>query len=142
MSKLTPSFSAHIINGKLKIIGHVRQGLNMWIESFKTGTQVDIIIKKHVDKNTQKQRGYYFGVVVVILADYFGYEKEEMHEELKLKFNPVKSKLSSDTIMGGSTTELLKDEYFGDEQSYVERIRRWAVVEYNVNIPDPERIAP
>jgi hypothetical protein len=137
--KTTPIFPACILKGKIKMSGADKKKLNVWLESFKTGSVVDVIIRKHINKSTDKQRGYYFGVVVEILSDHFGYELDEMHEELKLKFNPVKSKLSGGKTIGGSTTELLRDKYFGDEQSYVSRICRWAAGE-GVYIPEPNKV--
>ena len=139
MKQPIPIFTGNIVNGKLKIQASVRELLSMWIKSFLTGTKVDITIKKHTNKRTLPQNNYYFGVVLVILGDYFGYETEEMHEELKLKFNPVKSKLS-DGIIGGSTTKMTAEEFYGNETSYVNRIRRWAAVDFQINIPDPERV--
>lgn len=137
--KITPVFPACILKGKIKMSGVDKDKLSVWLKAFKTGTVVDVIIRKHANKSTQKQRGYYFGVVIAILSDHFGYELDEMHEELKLKFNPVKSKLSDGRIIGGSTTELLRDKYFGDEQSYVSRICRWAAGE-GVYIPEPKKV--
>lgn len=141
MKKVIPIFSANIIddNGTVKIPGAEKDRMDMWTRSFNVGSVVDITIKKHTDQRTSLQNGYYFGVVLVILADFFGYEAEEMHDEMKLKFNPVESKFKPGVMVGGSTAKMSAEEFFGNETSYINRIRRWAASEYGVNIPDPKK---
>ena len=106
-----------------------------YLGSLKEGLY-DIIIKKHKNKRTLDQNAYYFGVVLSILSDYFGYEVDEMHEEMKLKFNPVKSKINTGLLVGGSTKKMNTEEF----SEYIEKIRRWAAIDYQIEIPDPKRI--
>jgi hypothetical protein len=113
--------------------------MNQWISTLKDGP-IDFSFKEHRKNRTSPQNSYYFGVVLVILADFFGYEVEEMHDELKLKHNPVPSKFVPNIMVGGSTAKMTTEEFFSNETSYVNRIRRWAAVEYGVNIPDPTKI--
>jgi hypothetical protein len=140
MKKITPKFLGNIVKGKLKLSGAVYEHLQVWLGSFKTGTEVDLTVKKHTTQRTLPQNAYYFGVVVNILSNYFGYEPEEMHDELKRKFNPVPSKLDPEKVIGGTTTRMSVAEFFTDETSYVNRVRRWAAVEYGIHIPDPTKI--
>ena len=136
---MTPIFIAKIRDHKLEMSILEKDRMKAYIYSLKDGLY-DVIIKKHKNKRTIDQNAYYWSTVIHILSDYFGYEPEEMHEELKLKFNPVESKLQPGKIIGGSTTKMSTDEFFGDEQSYINRIRRWASVEFAINIPDPRSI--
>lgn len=141
MRQPTPIFEGHVVNKKLKILDHVKKAINLWVSTFKNGTKLDIIIRKQKTKSTNLQRGYYFGVVIPILADYFGHDNpEDMHEDLKLKFNPVKSKIDPNKIIGGSTTKLSTVEFFSAEDSYIERIVRWAAMEFSIYIPPPKKI--
>jgi len=140
LKKITPLFNGNIVKGKLKLSGAVHEQLQVWLGSFKTGTEVDLTVKKHTKQRTLPQNAYYFGVVVNILSNFFGYEPEEMHDELKRKFNPMPSKLTPKLIIGGSTTRMEVEEFYVGEDSYVGRIRRWAAVEYGVHIPDPTTI--
>ena len=139
MKQITPTFEAHIKeHGKIKMFPLEQSAMKRWISTFKVGTKLEIIIRKYRSKRTLLQNNYYWGTVIPILSDYFGYEPEEMHEELKLKFNPVKSKIDPTRMIGGSTTKMSTEEFYCGEQSYVERICRWAAMEYGVYIPPPK----
>jgi len=140
MKQPIPIFEADIIDGKLKMLDHVKQAISRWCRTFRTGTHIDIIIRKHRDKRTNEQNRYYFGVVVPILADHFGHDNlEDMHEDLKLKFNPIGSKITPGKIIGGTTTTLSTVEFMSAEDSYVERICRWSATEHGLFIPPPEK---
>ena len=140
MKKLTPIFEGDIIDGKLKMQTYVRQSMGRWLRTFKTGSHVEVLIRKHKTKRSNEQNGYYWSVVVSILGDHFGYDSEEMHEELKVMFNPIQSKIDPERRIGGSTTKLSTVEFFSDESSYVNRICRWAATEYAVYIPAPKEV--
>ena len=138
-----PVFEGDIVDHKLKLQPHVKQSINLWLRTFKTGAHVDITIKKHSEKRTNDQNRYYWGVVIPILADYFGHDNaEDMHEDLKREFNPVKSKIDTDKTIGGTTTIMSTEEFFCGETSYVERICRWAAEQYGIFIPPPKKITP
>jgi hypothetical protein len=69
---------------------------------------------------------------VAILAEYCGYEPEEMHEALKDKFLSVGLDDHGLKIVR-STTKLSTTEM----EEYLEKIKRWAAAELNCYIPDP-----
>ena len=140
MRQPVPIFEGDIVDKKLKLFDHEKQAIKRWIATFKDGTKLDIIIRKHKSKRSNEQNRYYFGVVLPILADYFGHDNvEDLHEELKLKFNPIESKLNPGTKTGGTTTKLSTEEFYSGETSYVERICRWGATEFGVYIPPPEK---
>ena len=64
-----------------------------------------------------------------------------MMEDLKKKFNPVESKLEPGKMIGGTTTKLSTIDFMVAEDSYVERICRWASMEYKIYIPPPKKVA-
>jgi len=132
-------FEGHIVDHKFKVFDHVREGIKRYLSTFPNGTKIDIIFRKHKSKRTNQQNAYYWGVVIPILSTHFGYDPEEMHEEMKLMFNPIQSKIDPSRKIGGSTTKLSTVEFFHDEDSYVERICRWAAQEQGVYIPLPEK---
>lgn len=138
MKQPIPIFEGDILDGKLKLLGHVRTAMARWCQTFKTGSHVDITIRKHKSQRSNDQNAYYWGVVVAILASHFGYEPDEMHEELKFMFNPIPSKIEPSRKIGGSTAKMSTVEFFSDETSYVERICRWAASEHGVYIPPPK----
>lgn len=140
MKQPIPIFEGDIVERKLKIQDRIKREISRWCSTFKNGDHVDIIIRKHRDKRTDEQNKYYWGVVILILSNHFGYDPEEMHEELKLMFNPVQSKIDPSRKIGGSTTKMNTVEFYHDQDSYIEKIRRWAATEYGVFIPDPKKV--
>lgn len=141
MKQPTPKFEADVINGgKLKYPDHVKAEIRRWVSTFKPGSRVDIIIRKHSSKRSNDQNAYYWGVVIPILADHFGYDnREDLHNDLKLKFNPIKSKINPGQVIGGTTTTMSTVEFMADENSYVERICRWAAMDHGLYIPPPKK---
>jgi len=144
MKQPVPIFDGKIIQGKnRKTIQYApgdEAGIKRWIQTFKVGQRLDIIIRRHSSKRTNEQNAYYWGVVIPILADYFGHDNpENMHEDLKLKFNPVESRLTKGKIIGGTTIKMSTVEFMVAEDSYVERICRWAAMEYQIYIPPPKK---
>ena len=71
--------------------------------------------------------------MVAILGDHCGYDPEEMHLALKFKFLR-KGKEGLETVT--STTDLSTVEF----ESYLERIRRWASLDLNCFIPQPNEV--
>jgi hypothetical protein len=140
MKQPVPIFEAHTVKGKLKMLDHVRAGIKRWISTFKDGTKVEIVIRKYRKKRTILQNAYYWAVVVPILADYFGHDNpDDMHNDLKREFNPIKSKIDPSELIGGTTTTLSTEEFFSSETSYIERICRWSA-EQGIYIPPPEKV--
>ena len=141
MKQPIPIFEGDIVDGKLKLFPHVRESISRWCQTFKSGSHVDITIRKHKEKRTNEQNRYYFGVVIPILADQFGYDNpEDIHADLKRLFNPIESKIMPGETIGGTTTKLSTVEFMAADDSYVERISRWAATEHGVFIPPPEKI--
>ena len=140
MRQPIPIFEGHVVKKKLKLLDHVKKAIALWVGTFKDGTKLDITIRKQKTKRTNLQNRYYWGVVVSILADHFGHDNpEDMHEDLKLEFNPIESKINPAKIIGGTTTKMSTVEFFSADTSYVERICRKAATEWGVYIPPPEK---
>lgn len=121
-------FKAKVINGKLTL-----RRLSLWntnLQNFE-GKEVEVCIKKWRDKRTNQQNKYYWGAIIPLLAENFGYENEEMHEALKFKFLS-KGHTTLPTVI--STTKLDTADFF----EYIEKIKRWATIEYQIVLPEPE----
>ena len=99
------------------------------------GKKIDVVLREYKSQRSNPQNNYYFGVVCKILGDYFGYTEEEMHDALKYKFL---RKGAADLETVQSTTKLNTAEF----EDYLEKVRRWALLEYNVSIPLPNEIEP
>ena len=94
------------------------------------GKEVQILVESKKRKRSNKQNRYYWGVVISILCDYFGYDNDEMHEALKWQFLRKKD-LDPPTV--GSTRKMSTVEW----EDYMSKVRSWASLEYGVNIPEP-----
>lgn len=83
-------------------------------------------------RRSVKQNNAYWGIIIPTLSDHFGYFPEEMHEELKVMFNPKDSKINIGEKFGGSTTNMTTKDFM----SYCEQIILWACIEHGIEIPE------
>src|SRR5690606_15004888 len=101
---------------------------NQYLESL-TG-RIEVVVKKFRKSRSDNENRYYWGVVVELLSKELGYEREEMHEALKWQFLRDESR-KIPTVR--STADLSTVEF----EDYLSRIRRWASIEMEINIPLP-----
>lgn len=107
----------------------------------KDETKIKMTLERDIKRRTSgkdwensNENGYYWAVVIPILSEYFGYFPQETHESLKLKFL---QKGGSDKFPRlGSTSNLNKIEW----EELMEKIRIWALTDFNVKIPEPNEI--
>ncbi len=97
------------------------------------GKRVELTLQKERNNRSNQQNKFYWAVVVEILAEYFGYTPEELHEALKYKFLLQ----HEDTLATVRSTTSLSTVEFMD---YVDRITRWAATDYQIYIPDPNEV--
>ena len=76
-------------------------------------------------ERSNQQCRYYFGVIVDMISQELGYEPEETHEILKLKFLKPMGKTN--------TVHLTTTEF----NTYIEKIQIWASLDLSLIIPDP-----
>ena len=79
----TPLWPGQVTKGKLILETPMRYLAYL---SGLEGKRVELILRKQKSKRSDQQNRYYWGVVIEILANHCGYEAEEMHEALKIKF--------------------------------------------------------
>lgn len=121
-----------VFHGKIEgsiVIWDTPEKVREYIKGLE-GKRIDVTMKRERSQRSINQNNYYFGVVCKVLGDYFGYEVDEMHEALKLKFLQIGA---CDVPTIKSTTKLNTTEF----EDYLERIRRWAATEYSVVVPLP-----
>jgi hypothetical protein len=133
MKQPIPIFEAHVVDKRLKMLEHVKKSVSLWVRTFPDGTKLDIVIKKQKAQRTNEQNKYYWGVVIPILADYFGYESDEMHMVLRGKFLRIHDEKHPDFVIAKSTTKLSTTDFV----EYIEVIQRWAAAEHGIYIPPP-----
>jgi len=90
------------------------------------------------NRSCQQNRAY-FGIVVKMIADHLGYDKEDMHKALAEKFLGVEEVEINGTLyyVGKSTKNLSTVEF----NEYTDRIRRWAA-EQGFSIHEPNEEMP
>jgi len=126
-----PLFTGTVTNGRLVLDSPQRYIVQL---AKLEGKRIEVVVRKQRSKRSLKENSYYWGVVVEILRDHFGYETyeaEEVHVGLKLKFLRIHESEGLETAK--STTKLSTAEF----EDYLERIRRWASKEHNCYIPLP-----
>lgn len=108
------------------------QKFGKYLESLH-GLPIEITVQKRRKNRSDHQNRYYWGVLIPELCNYFGYEKEEMHEALKWELlrKPANSHTMPDTVR--STADLTTKEF----EEYLESIRRWASIRYQIVLPLP-----
>lgn len=85
---------------------------------------------------TLPQNKLYWGVYLKIIAEHIGELcPEDLHEDLKLKFNPRDSAITPGARYGGSTTKMKRKEF----TEYLEKIRIWAIQFHGINLPEVEK---
>jgi hypothetical protein len=68
------------------------------------GKYVEVSVRKRRSQRSTNQNSYYHGVVVSMLSEFLGYEKDEMHIILRFKFLRQVSEKGIETAT--STTKL------------------------------------
>ena len=128
---MIPILYGKVRDGKLKL----DNPQNYLVEISKLeGQRIELTIRKERHTRSLSQNKYYWGVIIQILSDYFGYDKEEMHEALKFKF--LKRHGDTDLVTAGSTAKLSTVGF----TEYIDDIIRWASTEYQVVIPSADGI--
>lgn len=130
----TPIFNAFVDDkGKMKMLPYVRESMLRWISTLRG--EIDFTIKKHRKKRTVDQNSYYWAIIVSILANEFGYELDEMHMILREKFLRIHDEKHPDFVIAKSTAKLTTVEFI----EYIEKIQRWASIDHQIYLPDPEK---
>jgi len=111
-------FNGEIKSGKLEIYN--RKQMKDWIATRKDGL-VRIQVRQPRVSRSINQNDYFHGVLLKKLGDELGYEIEEMKGVIKWLFH-VKS-----------TSDLSSTEF----EDLCRRVRRWAAIELNINLPEP-----
>ena len=99
------------------------------------GQDTEVTVGKKQKLGSDKQRGYYRGVIVPLMAETIGeYDEDEVHEMLKWEFLRVKKDGLPDTCR---STEVLTTV---EKEEYHSKIRHWAVEFHNCYIPLPNEV--
>lgn len=122
-------FTGKVEKGLLKLDDEI--GYRKHLASLE-GKKIQAIVRKYKTTRSNEQNRYYWGVVIKILGEEFGYMPEEIHEALKWKFLRKGGKL--ETV--NSTTSLNTTEF----EIFLEKVRIWVLTDFQVKIPLPNEI--
>jgi len=126
---MTIYFPGTVIKGEMEMddsFGFKRHVANL------EGKKIQVAVRKYKTQRSENQNKYYWGVVIAMLGNEFGYDSEEMHEALKFKFLKKEGKLT--TVR--STASLTTTEF----EIYLDKVKRWVSEEYDIVIPDPNEV--
>lgn len=133
---IVPTFQGDVVKGALKMSDRERKRMSDYIKTLKNGTHLNVTIKKHKKERTNPQNAYYWSVIIPILGDHFGYDKIDMHEALKAKFNSKPNPIDDNLWIAESTTKLSTVEF----NEYLDVIKRWASMDHGVYLPEPNEV--
>jgi hypothetical protein len=128
---VTPKFYGVVERGQLRVEARYYS----WLSSLE-GQRVEIIVRKPGTKRSNEANRYYWGVVVKMIADFCGYNSDEMHEALKEKFLGSGERDEHGLMVIKSSAALSVDEFI----QYTNKIVMWAAQELLVYIPSPGEI--
>lgn len=139
MKRIIPKFSAMVKSGKLEFVNLER--VEKWLATLE-GSLVSVIIKKWRTDRSDNQNRYYWGVVVQMISDETGYDKEEVHDILKFNFlTEVQSLIRKD----GEVVEITRIRSSAklttvEFKDFIERAQRWAAETLQLSIPNPNEV--
>lgn len=123
-----PVFNGRIVNGQIKLDRAVEfAALRARLE----GCEIDVVLRKHRKPRSLSQNAWYWSCIVPLLAEVAGYDDEEMHAALKMRF--LRNHGDSELPSVRSTSDLDTAEF----TEYIERCRQLAAEFYGLVIPDP-----
>lgn len=122
-------------DGKFEYAEDERDRRRLYFQSL-AGKHVEIIVRKERTQRTERQHRYYFGVVVPLIAEHCGYEKDEMHDLLAMRF----LRMEDDPITGSPRRKHTPDTDTKEFSDYLDSCIRFGA-ELGVVIPEPGAVA-
>jgi len=100
-----------------------------WLDAQPEGAYA-VTVERWRVRRSRDQNGYYWGVVVAMIAEHCGYEPDEAHFALRWQFLRVPDRTPP---TARSTASLSTAEF----EDYLSRVRTWSSAELGVWIPGP-----
>jgi len=98
------------------------------------GKEAYLTVAKVTKSRSGNQNRYYWGVVIDLLSKETGYEREEMHEAMKMQF--LKKNDETRFAIAKSSSSLSTAEF----EDYMAQIRRWASQYLGLYIATPNEV--
>ena len=130
---MTPIFTATVTEaGNLRLDSPLT--FQRHLARFKS-KPVEVVVRRVRTQRSNEANRYYWGVVVALLAEEFGYEKQEMHEVLAMKF----LRIYDCPITGSPRRKRTPDCDTAEFAGYVNSCVRLGA-EHGVVIPSPNEV--
>ena len=128
-----------ILRGRIENGKFVWAGLDAkrWEDQrrFLEGKEVEVTIQRLRKRRSLNQNAYMWGVVVAMIAEAAGYESEEAHDALKIRFLTIHGDTALPTVR--STTDLTTTEF----EEYLSKCRQLGAEMYGIYIPEPNEVS-
>lgn len=106
------------------------------MRSMKRRMKVEVIVREWKPRRSNAANRYYWGVVLQLIAEDVGDDKESLHRFFKLKFlRPREIQIMGETFSVEPSTSELDAQQFHD---YVKHVRLFALQERGIETPDPD----
>jgi len=122
-------------HGRLEL-SDVARGLMTRCLQHLAGKPVEVTIKLHRPQRSSQANRYYWGVVIPLIAEHCGYEKDEMHELLAMRF----LRIEDDPVTGSPRRKHTPETDTTEFADYVDACMRFGA-ELGVYIPAPNEVA-
>ncbi len=97
-----------------------------------SGQRVEVVVRPHRKKRSQRANRYYWGVVIPLLAEEFGYDRQDMHEVMAMHLLRIEDCPVTGVPRRKRTPNCDSKEF----AEYVDACIRIAA-EHGVRIPEP-----
>lgn len=132
MVKIIPQFWGKVEKGQIVYEHPDRR--DYYIKNLKDGLRIVEVLKPARKPRSNNQNAYYWGVVLSLIAEEIGISVDEAHDLMKIQF--LKKQLSEKLWTIKSTAALNTLEF----ETYLENVKRFASMELNIIIPDPNNL--
>lgn len=110
--------------------------INYLLGAFKHGQMVEFFVRRITRIRSLPQNRYYWGVVIPMICEETGMDKDQVHFALREKFLSRRD-VDTGLLIVKSTTELTIEQF----RWYIDQIQRWAAEFLHIDIPDPNQVA-
>ena len=130
---MNPVFLARL-DGHGKVIIRDRQSFDNYAKTLQ-GHELEVIIRKRKSQRSIQQNRFYFGCVVKLIGEYCGYDTDDMHEALAMKF----LRIDDCPITGVPRRKRTPKTNTAEFAAYVDQCIRFGA-ELGVVIPEPGQV--
>lgn len=132
---MIPKFAAKCIKGKLRVLDE--EQFEQYLRRLPENVLVVVKDAKEREIRSSNQNRYLWGVVYKLLSDETGYELDDVHELMKLRFNYKMLHIAGEEVRVPQSTAILNTIQM---EEYLKNIRQWASKQLSIFIPTPNEV--